>query len=1034
LRSLNIFPERKAKRRWLCIWLAAGFLVVGFLNVAYAIDPSRVPSQYIHDRWGVENGFPGGPVYAITQTTDGYLWIGTESGLVRFDGRNFRLMRDLNPASPGSGPVFGLTADLEGNLWLRSLGPMMMRYRDGELKNVKVDLGWPYSAVTAMYTTTHGALLFSEMGSGAIQYRDKEFATLASAEMLPRSPVSAMAQTPDGDIWMGTRDAGLFRLSSGQTVAVNKGLPDQKINCLLAYGEKELWVGTDNGVARWNGSELTQVGIPPSLSRTQIFAMSADRDANIWIGTASGLLRLNRTGVASLDERDQRAGGAVTALFEDREGNLWVGGAQGIERFRDGVFRTYKIAGGRASENPGAVHVDWENRLWFAPADGGLYWLKDGQIGQQSASGLSGDLAYSISGSKGELWIGRQRGGLTQVRSAGGAIAAKTYTQAQGLAQNSVYVVYQSRDGSVWAGTLSGGVSHLKDGKFTTYTSANGLASNTITSILETADRALWFATPNGLSRLSNGQWQRYTTREGLPSQNVHCLFEDSQGELWIGTDNGIALFSSGRIRAFPEASGLLQEPIAGLAQDRTGGLWLATASHVLRVNRDKLFSGSLSDADIRQYGLADGLPGIESVKRHQSVVADASGRIWFSLARGLSVVDPARLTSASMPALVHIQGLTADGSPVDLRSQVRIPATRQRIAFTYTGLSLAIPERVKFRYRLEGFDNHWSEPSSTPEAIYTNLSPGSYRFQVIACNSDGVWNSAEALVQFEIEPMFWQSLWFRLSCGLALGLLLLAFYRFRLHRVTRQLNVRFEERLTERMRIAQDLHDTLLQGFISASMQLHIAVEQLPENANARPKLGRILQLMGQVIEDGRKAVSGLRAADSAAENLELAFSRIQQELAIDEQVHFRIVVEGQPGALHPLIRDEVYRIGREALVNAFRHSAARHIEVEIEYAHHYLRLFIRDDGCGIDSRVLRSGRDGHWGLSGMRERAERIGARLHIRSRSANGTEVELYVPGNIAFRFQSSTIPFKWLAKWFSRKAGTEAIEDKKSEIHE
>jgi signal transduction histidine kinase len=269
------------------------------------------------------------------------------------------------------------------------------------------------------------------------------------------------------------------------------------------------------------------------------------------------------------------------------------------------------------------------------------------------------------------------------------------------------------------------------------------------------------------------------------------------------------------------------------------------------------------------------------------------------------------------------------------------------------------------------------------------------------------------------LVPLFWESGWFQLSSVLALVLAILAFYRFRLHQLTRHLNLRFEERLAERTRIAQELHDTLLQGFLSASMQLHLAVDHLPEDSPAKPRLNHVLQLMGQVIEEGRNAVRGLRSsASSGSFDLEQSFSRVQQELSVQEDIDFRVIVEGRPRPLHPIIRDEVYAIGREALVNAFRHARAGSIEIGVEYLSNHLRILVRDDGCGIDPEVLRSGREGHWGLSGMRERADRIGGRLKVRSRAATGTEVELSIPGHVAFPIQSSS-PLRWLARLYPRK---------------
>jgi signal transduction histidine kinase len=277
---------------------------------------------------------------------------------------------------------------------------------------------------------------------------------------------------------------------------------------------------------------------------------------------------------------------------------------------------------------------------------------------------------------------------------------------------------------------------------------------------------------------------------------------------------------------------------------------------------------------------------------------------------------------------------------------------------------------------------------------------------------------------------LFMQRRWFRVTAGLACLFALLVFYRYRLHSVTRQLNIRFEERLAERTRIAQELHDTLLQGVISASMQLHVAVDNLPADSPARAQFSRVQQLMGQVIEEGRNAVRGLRSVSSNSLGLEHALSQVRQELAAGEQVGFRVVVEGKPRPLHPVIRDEVYRIGHEALVNAFRHAQAKNIEVEVEYVAGSLRLLVSDDGVGIDSQVLRSGRDGHWGLSGMRERAEKIGARLKVRSRAAAGTEVELTVPGRVAFQNQSPSFPRRWFARLYPRKADAQPLSETES----
>ena len=981
-------------------------------GTAYAIDPNRALSQYVRDRWGTDQGFPRGPVYAITQTADGYLYIGTEAGLFRFDGSNFHQVKDDSGAFTITS-VLGLAPDDRNCLWLQLQELTVLRYCNGVFETPPSD-SQAYVSISAMSRTGRGDILLSRMGFGAYAFRAGRLQMLASADELPRSPVISLAQTPNGDIWMGSRDAGLFRLAGGRTFAIRNGLPDAKVNCLLPDGDRDLWVGTDSGIVRWNGTGLAAVGIPAALNHFQALTMARDRDANIWVGTDTrGLLRLNSQGIAFQNENARVSSEAVTALFEDREGSLWMGSARGLERLRDSVFVTYSLSEGLPSDGSNPVYADSENRMWFPPVDGGLWWVKDGQHGQVHQAGLDGDVVYSITGRPGELWLGRKRGGLTHLAWKGGAGSSETYTEKQGLAQNSVYSVYLSRDGAVWAGTLSAGVSRLNGGKFTTYTDASGLASNTVASILEDSGGTMWFGTPNGLSALSKGHWQTYRVADGLPSDDVNCLLQDSQGVVWIGTAAGLAFRDSGGVRVPASLPSPLRESILGLAEDKYGSLWMSTSNHVLRVNRDNLFHDALADGDIREYGLADGLRGVEGVKRHQSVFADPLGRIWFSLNRGISVVDPARVTNSSVPALVYIQTISADGHPVDLRDPIRIPPRRHRTVFGFVGLSLSIPDRVRFRYTLEGFDHGWSEPAAGREAPYTNLPPGSYRFRVIASNPDGVWSKDEASVSFAVDPLFWQTAWFWFSVVLAFAMAGFALYRFRLHQLTSRLNVRFEERLAERTRIAQELHDTLLQGFLSASMHVHVAADRLPADSPEKPILARALQLMAQVIDEGRNAVRGLRASESASLDIEQAFSRIQEELG-QEKVDYQIIVDGERRPLRPVLRDELYRIGREALINAFRHARAKSIEVELQYTPSHLRLLVRDDGCGIDPHVVSSGRDGHYGLSGMRERADRIGARLHVFSSATAGTEIQLSVPSHVAFEDQ-----VKRKLKWPGRR---------------
>ncbi len=733
-----------------------------------------------------------------------------------------------------------------------------------------------------------------------------------------------------------------------------------------------------------------------------------DRDSNIWAGTTRGLLRINSNGVSFSAEDAIRGQGGINAVFEDREGNLWVGGSKGLGRIRDSTFLTYSAAIDSRFERDGPVHADAEGRLWFAPAQGGLYALKNGSI-QSIATGIpDNDEVYSIDADGNDLWVGRQHGGLTQLMLHGGALTSKTYTHANGLAQNSVYTVYRGRDGSVWAGTLSGGVSQFKDQRFTNYMMANGLASNTIFSILETRQEKMWFGTSSGLSSLANGQWKSYTTRDGLPSEHVNCLFEDSSGTFWIGTSGGLAAFIGDHFEAPVTWPHGLRDPVLGLAQDKNGWLWIATSNHVLQVRRDKLATATLGASDVREYGAADGLLTAEGVNRSRSVISDSEGKIWFSLGRGISVVDPSHVPDSSQPAIAHVAGVLADDVPVNVTNPVQVPPSPKRIVFAYTAVSLVSPENIRFRYILDGFDRNWSAPVATREAVYTNLGPGSYRFRVIASNSSGLWNGEESAIAVDVQPAVWQTWWFRSALVLLTVCGALLLYRFRLLQLKRQFNVRFEERLAERTRIARELHDTLLQSFQGIAFQLQAARKLLLRKAdNATAVLDEAILGTEEAIQEGRSAIRDLRPEPAAQRNLSELLDAAGRELAraheLDGQAPtYRVLVEGRPRDLSPMLQDEVYRICREMIRNSFTHAAASHIEVEIRYDQDQLRLRVRDDGKGIDPKVLRAGgQPGHFGIPGMRERAQRIGAHLDFWSEVGAGAEVELTVPASLAYQ---------------------------------
>lgn len=1009
-----------ALRLFCCV---LGIAALSPAPVAASTQAQSLLPQYVRQVWSADRGFPGGKVQAITQTADGFLWIGTEQGLIQFDGQGFRATPASNSAATPLAPILGLLTDDRGEVWIRVGRDKLFRYSHGQLDDV-LSLLHGEDAVTAMCTTKDGSVLLTGLINGIVKYHDGHFETLIASNQLPHSPITSILEATDGRLWFGAQERGVFSVRDGRVFPLNKRLPSPKINSLLRVGD-DIWIGTERGIVRWSGTEITSNATSPELTRARTLAMLADRDGGLWIGTDTGLYRLQTKGKSSSANFTRIESTPVSALFEDREGNVWAGHADTIERVQESKFTTFGRAEGLSSDGIGPVYVDSENRVWFGLADGSLYQIAGG-VRRVAAGAIGQDVVYSIAGRGNDLWIGRMRGGLTHLRisnrSAEKTDIVETVTEKNGLAQNSVFAAYQARDGTVWAGTLNGGVSQWRAGHFRTFSASDGLASNSISAITEAADGTVWVATSRGLSSWSGERWRSYGVPDGLPSETVNCVLEDSTGTLWIGTADGLASLSPGAVRVVSHASGTLRGAVLGLATDQRGSLWVVTPTTVIQVPLQKLRDGSLTDADSREYGLADGLPTLGGVRRDRSVATDGNGRVWIATNRGLSVIDPAQIEIKSLPTLTRIEGVSADGSSIALLDYIHVPAGRQRITFSYAGLNLSSPESVRFRYKLEGFDRDWNEPTTQRETVYTNLTPGPYRFHVIASDSEGRWTGPESIISLNVDSMIWQALWFRLT--LALTLLVVAFgvYRLHLHSVAQRLNVRFEERLAERTRIAQDLHDTLLQGLLSASMQLNVADEKLPDDSPAKPLVSRVLELMNSVSNEWRNVVQGLRSPNANRDDLEVSFSRIRQELPVSEQVSFRIVVEGRPRGLHPTVRDQVYRIGREALVNAFRHSAADLIEVKLGYEPSRLRLLFSDNGKGIDPELLRAGREGHWGLSGMRERAEQIGARLKVSSRAAAGTEVELLIPNHIAFDSPTTTGRLRWIPRfWLSREMG-------------
>ena len=707
--------------------------------------------------------------------------------------------------------------------------------------------------------------------------------------------------------------------------------------------------------------------------------------------------------------------------------NLWFGGPGGLERLQDGMFSTYSSAEGFPAEPMGPIFGDEDGGVWFAPLSGGLYWYRSGRLRQVRQDGLAREVIYSIDGGGGDMWVGRQRGGLTRIRRVGENLVTHTFTEKDGLAQNSVYAVHRSPDGTVWAGTVSGGISVFDGSEFKTFNNQNGLSSNAVNSITEGRDGSVWVATPGGLDEFRQTHWIHWTTQNGLPSPEAKLCFADSHGVIWIATSQGLSYLSGGRIVTLRNLPDVMREQILGITEDHLGFLWFSTSDHILRTNRGALMADSLHTGDLQSYGTSDGLAGIEPLRRDRSMLTDSSGRIWISLNRGIASGEPMLSDRDSVPIQVRMDSISANGKDVRLDEPAEIRAGTRSMTFHFISDSLFAPDRVRFRYRLEDAEPDWTETVGARQVLYNNLTPGNYRFHVIASRDGALWNSPETVYSFSIDRIYWQTWWFRTVCAFAILLSILLIMRLRTDRLARQLNARFQERLSERTRIAQELHDTLLQSFQGLMLRFQTADNLLPARPEkAKAVLEDALDHADTALAESRNAIQDIRSSPSESANIAQAINKMMTEFAeqdtqpTNHPPDHAVVIEGAPKHLNPWVNAEILRIAQESLRNAFQHAKASRIEVEITFGESRLGIRFRDDGVGIDPEVLKKGgRLGHWGLTGLKERASLIGAKLDVWSKPGAGTELDLSIPGHIAYECARANGAFRALKRRFKRK---------------
>jgi len=1019
----------------LCPSIRAFLLVISITATTslHALGTSKPLTQFGQQTWQSDSGLPQNTVHSVLQTRDGFLWIATEAGLVRFDGLNFRVYDNENTPQLRSDLINDLREDSSGNLWISTTAGLV-RERVGAFTLFTTAEGLPSNAVSGTYLPRGGGLL-ALTSAGVAVLRDGRFLRVAGTENLQvidgslaaaeddrgqvwiagsreifalsadRSggvsvpaggvigEIKAMAVMRMGEVWIGGR-GGVEILREGVRSGLTERnpLPSNEVNVLLPDESGGMWIGTSRGLAHWSNGVLTPLRGSQDLAEVPVQRLYRDREGTVWIGTNRGVGRMTNGSIDVMSRHSRLTG--VLSIFEDREGSLWFGTDNaGLTVLREQAFSNVGEQEGLSAQFVRAIFQDHEGTIWIGTDGGGLNRVDHGRVSALAAHpGLSSDVVLSVAEAGTDLWVGTPNG-LNRVRDG----AVRVFTTEDGLADDFVRSLYADRDGSLWIGTRNG-LSHLVGDAFTSYSSMDGLGSDLIGAIVRSRGGDLWVGTLGGLSRMRGKGFENFTVKDGLGSDAVTSMLEDSAGTLWVGTqDGGLSCLLGDRFSSFAHATVGLPETVLGLLEDSSGDLWLSSRKGIYRVGISELRhfvdrgSGAVS---IRNYGVADGMRISEaSSGGHPAAWRMRDGSLWFATLDGAAFVTPESTATNHLPPQTAIEQILLNGRAVDTNrgvsgAELVVPPGETRITVQYAGLSFVAPQKVRSRYKLEGFDKDWVEAGVRREAFYTNVPPGRYRFLVLSSNNDGVWSTEPTAFALRVQPTLLQTKWFYGLLALVLGALALGLYRWRVLSVEAQ----YKAVLQERGRIAREIHDTLAQGYVAVAVQLEVTARLLETSKEAALKqLNETKELVRGSLAEARSSIWNLRSQNEA-ETLPSLLAAMTENKASADGPALKLEVKGAYRPVARAVEKEILRIAQEAVANALRHAGARHVQVRLRYDSRTLQLLVADDGVGFADASQDLSGIGHFGLQGMRERAASIGAILNVESRPGKGTTVDL------------------------------------------
>jgi ligand-binding sensor domain-containing protein/signal transduction histidine kinase len=957
--------------RW--VWLIA---LAWSSASAWALDPGRALTQYVHRIWQPQEGLPENSIYSIWQTRDGYLWLGTQSGAARFDGVSFTPATKLFPELPANVWIREGFEDTQGAVWMATNDSGIYRLQNGAVRHFSTKEGLSSETVLCVVPAANGDILvctdsgLGRIRSGQIRMYEGRIGLVQDA-----------CEAADGRIWI-SRNVGppMFWDGTAFVEYVLRSVPLRSGSRSILCSQDGVWIGTTNGLVHVRGDSQRLYTVKDGLLDNDVLSLMQGRDGAVYIGTRNGFSRYRKGEFDHFHASDGLSQSTVYSLFEDREGSLWVGTKLGLNQFLDGRAIFYTTSEGLPSNNTGPVLEDREGRLWIGTLDAGLARFEGrGFRTLTSKDGLaSNSVRALLEDYDGSLWVGTSRG-LNRI--ANGAITA--------VSADDVRTLYRDRSGKLWIGTAAG-VSKLEDGRVV---AVGGAPRVPVQGIVEDDQRRMMLASEQGVYRLEDGEFKEVKQRVGLmwPAASI---YRDRDGLVWVGTyRTGIRLIDkSGKITSFFARDGLYDSGVYGFLLDDQDRLWMSCSKGVFWVRKADLLrfaAGEVKTIESTPYSRRDssrvveGTPGVQP-----AAVKTRQGQIWLSTTRGVIVLDENHLQLNTPPPPVVIEDPVVNGRSVrpDLISQ--LPPGNNNLRFNYAGLSFVAPTRMRFKYMLEGYDSQWTDAGTRREAFYTNLPPGRFRFRVQTCNAEGVCNEKSPPVEFSLAPHLYQRLWFPpLVLALIVGTAWAA-YRLRI----RRLRERYDLIVSERSRIARELHDTLIQGFSGVTMALQ-AVTARVRSSEERAELQEIVDDAARCLRETRRSVAGLRGVQGMQSGLPGALAEAAREITDTKDVRLKLKLDQASRALPPEVEYNLLRIATEAVNNSVKHSGAGNIEVTLQFAKAAVLLTVADDGSGLE-RTAANGA-GHYGLIGMKERAAQIGAQFDLQSSPGRGTKVSLVLP---------------------------------------